>query len=291
MKVFVTGASGFIGSAVVQELIAAGHQVTGLARSEESATAIRQAGAEVVSGGLEDLDILKQGASLADGIIHTAFIHDFSRYDKAGAIDETAIRTMSEAVKESRKPIVVTAGLLGQPLINGFITEESLADNSLRKSESTALALAEEGSNISVIRLPPSVHDKGDKGFVPFIIAQARKNGVSAYPADEKNWSAVHRLDAARAFRLAMEKGARGAVYNTVGDSSIPLREIAALIGEKLNLPVQAVSEEELANHFEWLSRFMAFEGSATGTRTRKALNWEPVHPGLLEDMKENYFN
>lgn len=291
MKVFVTGASGFIGSAVVQELLGAGHEVIGLARSEESAAAIRRAGAEVLSGGLEDLDVLKQGASLADGIIHTAFIHDFSQYDKAGAVDQTAIRTMAEAVQGSGKAIVVTAGLLNQPVINGFITEESLADNSLRKSESTALALAEEGHTISVIRLPPSVHDRGDKGFVPFIIAQARKNGVSAYPAEEKNWSAVHRLDAARAFRLAVEKGAKGAIYHVVGDSSIPLREIAKLIGEHLNLPVQALSGEALDNHFDWLSRFMAYEGAAIGTRTREALNWEPVHPGLLEDMKGNYFN
>lgn len=291
MKVFVTGASGFVGSAVVQELIGAGHQVIGLARSEESSTAIRNAGAEVLTGGLEDLDILRQGASQADGIIHTAFIHDFSQYHKAGEVDQTAIRTMAEAVKESGKPMVVTAGLLNLPVINGFITEESLADNLLRKSETTALALAEEGINISVIRLPPSVHDTGDKGFVPFIISQARKNGMSAYPAEEKNWSAVHRLDAARLFRLAVEKGAAGAVYNAVGDSSIPLREIAALIGENLNLPVQALSGEELEKHFDWLSRFLSFEGAATGTRTREALNWEPVHSGLLEDMKENYFN
>jgi nucleoside-diphosphate-sugar epimerase len=290
MKVFLTGASGFVGSAVVQELIKAGHQVIGLARSEESATAIREAGADVLPGGLESVDILRQGAAMADGIIHTAFIHDFSQYHKSGEVDETAIRTMAEAVKESGKPMVVTAGLLGQPLINGFITEESSADHSLRKSETAALTLAEEGINISVIRLPPSVHDKGDKGFVPFIISQAHRNGVSAYPADEKNWSAVHRLDAARAYRLAVEKGARGAVYNVVGDSSIPLKEIAAVIGENLNLPVKALSGEELENHFDWLSRFLSYEGAATGTRTREALNWEPVHPGLLEDVKKNYF-
>lgn len=290
MKVFLTGASGFVGSAVVQELIKAGHQVIGLARSEESATAIRESGADVLPGGLENVDILRQGAAMADGIIHTAFIHDFSQYHKSGEVDETAIRTMAEAVKESGKPMVVTAGLLGQPLINGFITEESSADHSLRKSETAALTLAEEGINISVIRLPPSVHDKGDKGFVPFIISQAHRNGVSAYPADEKNWSAVHRLDAARAYRLAVEKGARGAVYNVVGDSSIPLKEIAAVIGENLNLPVKALSGEELENHFDWLSRFLSYEGAATGTRTREALNWEPVQPGLLEDVKKNYF-
>ncbi len=291
MKVFVTGASGFVGSAVVQELLGAGHQVTGLARSEESATAIRNAGAEVLLGGLEDLDVLKQGASQAGGVIHTAFIHDFSQYHKAGEVDQTAIRIMAEAVKESGKPIVVTAGLLNLPLINGFITEDSLADDSLRKSETTALALAREGSNISVVRLPPSVHDRGDKGFMPFIISQALKNGVSAYPTEEKNWSAVHRLDAARVFRLAIEKGAKGAVYNAVDDSSIPLREIATLIGENLNVPVQALSGEDLEKHFDWLNRFLAFEGAATGTRTREDLNWEPAHPGLLEDMKENYFN
>jgi len=182
MNIFVTGASGFIGSAIVGELIQAGHQVIGLARSEASAKMIRDAGAAVLLGTLEDLEVLKQGASQADGVIHTAFIHDFTQYQKAGEVDKIAIRTMGEVLAGSGKPIVVTAGMLGLPTINGFITEASSATHSPRTSEATALALVEKGVHASVVRLPPSVHDKGDKGFIPFLIGQARKNGISAYP-------------------------------------------------------------------------------------------------------------
>lgn len=291
MKVFVTGASGFIGSAVVKELIAAGHQVIGLARSEESAKVVKNAGAEVLLGGLEDLDVLKQGASQADGIIHTAFIHDFTQYQKAGEVDRTAINTMGETILGTDKPIVVTSGMLGLPPIDGFITEESSAENSPRTSEATALALAEKGVYTSVIRLPPSVHDKGDKGFIPFIIAMARKNGISAYPEEGKNhWSAVHRLDAAKAFRLALEKGEKGGVYNVVGDHSIETKKIAAVIGEKLNLPVESLSGDDIVKHFDWMGRFITFEGAATGKRTQEQLNWKPTHQGLLEDMEQHYF-
>lgn len=291
MKVFVTGASGFIGSAIIKELIAAGHQVIGLARSEESAKAVSDAGAEVLLGSLEDLDVLKQGASQADGIIHTAFIHDFTQYQKAGEVDRTAINTMGEAILGTDKAIIVTSGMLGLPPIDGFITEESSAENSPRTSEATALALAEKGVAISVVRLPPSVHDRGDKGFIPFIIAMAHKNEVSAYPEEGKNnWSAVHRLDAAKAFRLALERGEKGAVYNVVGDNAIETKKIAMVIGEKLNLPVQSLSGDDIVKHFDWMGRFITFEGAATGNNTQEKLNWKPTHPGLLEDMDQNYF-
>jgi nucleoside-diphosphate-sugar epimerase len=291
MNIFVTGASGFIGSAVVKELIQAGHQVIGLARSEASAKIIRDAGASALLGTLEDLEILKQGASQADGIIHTAFIHDFSQYQKAGEVDKTAIQTMGNVLAGTNKPLVVTSGMLGLTPINGFITEESPVGNSPRPSEATALALAEAGVHASVVRLPPSVHDKGDKGFIPFIIAQARKNGVSAYPEEGKNhWSAVHRLDAAKAYRLAVEKAAKGAVYNVVGDQSIEIKTIATLIGEKLQLPVQSVSGEAIVTHFDWMGRFITFEGAAIGSKTQEQLGWKPTHIGLLEDMQENYF-
>lgn len=292
MKVFVTGASGFIGSAVVSELISAGHQVIGLARTEESAKKIREANAEVLLGTLEDMEVLKQGASQADGIIHTAFIHDFTQYLKAGEVDRTAINAMGEVLTGTEKPIVVTSGMLGLPSIDGFIREESSAENSPRTSESTALALAtEKGVHASVIRLPPSVHDKGDKGFIPFIIAQARKHGVSAYPENGKNhWSSVHRLDAAKAFRLALEKAAKGAIYNVVGDHAIPTKTIAELIGKQLDLPAQSVSGEEIVKHFDWMGRFITFEGAAIGTKTQEQLAWKPTHIGLLQDMQENYF-
>lgn len=291
MNIFVTGASGFIGSAVVKELIRAGHQVIGLARSEASAKIIRDAGASVLLGTLEDLEILKQGASQADGIIHTAFIHDFTQYQKAGEVDKTAIQTMGNVLAGTNKPLVVTSGMLGLTPINGFITEESPVGNSPRPSEATALALAEAGVHASVVRLPPSVHDKGDKGFIPFIIAQARKNGVSAYPEEGKNhWSAVHRLDAAKAYRLAVEKAAKGAVYNVVGDQSIEIKTIATLIGKQLQLPVQSVSGEAIVTHFDWMGRFITFEGAAIGSKTQEQLGWKPTHIGLLEDMQENYF-
>jgi nucleoside-diphosphate-sugar epimerase len=291
MKVFVTGASGFIGSAVVKELIDAGHQVIGLARTETSAKAIRDAGAEVLMGSLEDLDVLKQGTLQADGVIHTAFIHDFTQYAKANDTDKTAINAMGEVLMGTNKPIIVTAGILGLPSINGMITEDSAAQNSPRSSEVTAMALAEKGVNASVVRLPPSVHDKGDKGFVPFIIQQARKNGVSAYPAEGNNrWPAVHRLDAAKVFRLAVEKAAKGALYNAIGDHGFEVKRIAELIGKKLDLPIVSLSGEEATQHFEWMSGFIGFDSPATSFKTQEQLGWKPTQIGLLEDLQQNYF-
>lgn len=291
MKVFVTGASGFIGSAVTRELISAGHQVVGLARSGESAKKIQDTGAAILMGDLTDLEVLKQGALNADGVIHTGFFHDFAQYEKAAAIDQTAINTMGEALIGTDKPIVVSAGILGLPLHDGFVTEESAAKYSIRFSEAAALVLAEKGVNASVVRLSPSVHDKGDHGFMPFIIAQARKHGVSAYPGNGANrWSAVHRLDAAKLFRLATEKAAKGALYNAVGDTGIEIKKIAELIGERLNLPVVSLSEEETVKHFEWMNRFIVFDNPATSIKTQEQLGWQPQHVGLLEDMEQNYF-
>ncbi len=291
MKVFVTGASGYIGTAVIKELLNAGHQVIGLARSQASAEIISNVGAEVLLGNLEDLAVLKKGAALADGIIHTAFIHDFSQYQKAGEVDHSAITTMAEVLEGTNKPLIVTSGMLALPPIDGFIREESSAENAPRTSEATALALAKKGINVSVIRLPPSVHDKGDKGFIPFIIHLARQHGVSAYPENGKNnWSAVHRLDAAKAFKLALEKANIGAVYNVVGDQAIETKTIATLIGKELNLPVQSVSGAAIGAHFDWMARFISFEGAAVGIKTQEQLGWQPTQIGLLEDMQANYF-
>lgn len=291
MKIFVTGASGWIGSAVVKELLAASHEVIGLARSEESAKAITDAGAQVLRGSLDDLESLKRGVSQVDGVIHTAFMHDFNDFAHANQIEKAAIEAMGEVLKGTEKPIVVAGGILGTPKTNGFITEADTDPNSPRISEIAAMALADTGINASVVRLSPSVHDKGDKGFVPFIIAQAHKNGVSAYVGDGKNhWPAVHRLDAAYLFRLAVEKGAKGARYNAVADQAIEIREIAELIGKELNLPVKSISGDEVAKHFEWMSMFIAFDAPATSYKTQQELGWKPTHIGLLEDLKENYF-
>lgn len=291
MKVFLTGASGYNGTAIIQELIGAGHQVIGLARSENSAKVISDAGGEVLLGGLEDLDILKQGASQADGVIHAAFFHDFTQFAKAAEMDKAAIEAMGEVLLGTDKPIVVTSGIIGLPLVDGNVTEESISPGFPRFSETAALALAEKGVNASVVRLPPSVHDKGDHGFIPFIIAQARKNAVSAYPlAGNNRWPAIHRSDAANAFRLAIEKGNKGALYNVVGDTGIELKTIATLIGETLNLPVVSLSGDELTKHFEWMSHFIVFDSPATSFKTQEDLGWKPTQIGLLENMQQNYF-
>jgi len=291
MKVFVTGASGFIGSAVVKELIHAGHQVIGLARSEASLKAVNDAGAEGLIGSLEDLESLKKGASQADAVIHTAFIHDFTQYAKANEADTAAIMAIGEALKGTAKPFVVTAGILGLPKIDGFVTEDSMNKNGIRGSEAAALALAAEGINASIVRLPPSVHGKGDKGFVPFIITQALKNGISAYPEEGRNhWPAIHRLDAAKLFLSAIENPEKGALYNAIGERGIPVKKIAELIARKLNLPLVSISKEAVTKHFEWMSTFIGFDSPATALQTQQQLGWQPVEINLLQDMDENYF-
>jgi len=291
MKVFVTGASGFIGSAITKELLSAGHEVIGLARSDESAKAINDAGAQVLKGSLDNLDSLRAGALSCDGIIHTAFIHDFSQYAKAAETDKAAIETMGEVLKGTLKPLIVTGGILGLPKTNGFITEADAAPGTPRASEATAMALAEAGVTASVIRLPPSVHDKGDKGFVPFIINMARKKGTAAYVGDGSNrWPAVHRLDAAHLFRLALEKAAKGYRYNAIGDEGIRVREIAEITGKHLHLPVVSVSADKANEYFEWMGRFISFDSPATSYKTREILGWQPAHIGLIEDMEQHYF-
>lgn len=292
MNVFVTGASGFIGSAVVQELRSAGHQVVGLARSEASAQAIKLAGAEVLSGTLQDLDILRKGALEADGVIHTAFIHDFNNYANANEVDTLAIHAMGDALMGTTKPLVVTAGILGVTAPGVTTTEDAVSKHFFRGSEKAAMALAEQGIHASVIRLSPSVHDEGDQGFIPFIISQAIKNGVSAYPLDGENrWPAVHRKDAARLFRLALEHAQRGDVYHGVGDQGILVKAIASLIAEKLDLPLASISGDALAGHFEWMQTFIQFDTPASAGITQSKLGWQPTEIGLLEDMKMNYFN
>ncbi|MGI4871259.1 MAG: SDR family oxidoreductase [Janthinobacterium lividum] len=290
MRVFVTGASGFVGSAVVQELLGAGHQVLGLARSEESAQALTAAGAEVLRGNLSDLDSLRRGAAAADGVIHLAFVHDFANYAAAGQTDKLAIEVMGEALAGSGRPLIATSGLAGFSLGRPAL-ETDVPAPSPRVSEPTALTQAAQGVRAAVVRLAASVHDAGDYGFVPTLLNIARQTGVAAYVGDGSNrWPAVHRLDAARLFRLALEQGTAGSCYHGVADEGIPLRDIAVVIGRHLNVPVVSKSVEEATEHFGWMARFASMDLAGSSALTQQQLGWEPTHKSLLEDLEQNYF-
>jgi nucleoside-diphosphate-sugar epimerase len=291
MRVFVTGASGFIGSAVVSELIDAGHQVVGLVRSDSSAQAVESAGARAHRGDLENLESLRAGVADADGVIHLAFNHDFTDYTGAAVTDRRAIETLGEVLAGSDRPFVVTSGLAG--FTPGHIlTEDDAADpDSPRASERAALAFISRGVRVSVLRLPPSVHGEGDHGFVPRLIDIAREKGVSAYPGDGSNrWPAVHRFDAARLFRLALESAPTGARLHAVGDKGVPVRDIAGAIGRHLTLPVTAVAPEKAFDHFGWLGGFFSLDVPASSTLTQELLAWQPTQQGLLEDLEQGHY-
>ncbi|QES88455.1 SDR family oxidoreductase [Rhizosphaericola mali] len=292
MKVFITGASGHIGSVIVSQLIKQGHQVIGLVRSEASFEKVKSLGAEPLMGELTDLEILKIGATEADGVIHTAFIHDFSKFQENAQIDKAAIEAMGSVLEGTDKPIVITSGILGIAKKGEFVTESDACDPaSPRFSEKTALELAAKGIKASIIRLPPSVHDKGDKGFVPFIIHQSIQNGKAAYPNEGTNrWPAVNRQDAANLFILALEKGAVRAIYHAIGDEGIPLKEIAKVISDEKKLPLASVTGDALSQHFQWMAMFIQFDSPAKADITKAELGWTPTHIGLLEDMREHYF-
>jgi len=297
MKVFVTGASGFVGSAVVKELLSNGHQVVGLARSQESAKSVREAGSEVLMGDLESLEILQKGAKEADGVIHTAFIHDFSDYETNALIDQKAIQAMGEVLKGTDKPIVVTGGTLGLPLVDGKITEESKSPiQSMRFSEKAFVDLSESGVKASIVRLSPSVYGNSGSGFkggFGVMLAElAKVKGFAAYIGEGNNvWPSVHRADAAKLFLLALEKGEKGARYNAVNnDKNLSMKEFAELVGEKLHIPVKSLSPEQAPEYFNWMTSFVGADCPATSLKTQEKLGWKPSEKSFIEELNQYFF-
>ena len=291
MKVFLTGATGFVGSALIPELIHAGHQVLGLTRSEQGARALAAAGAEVHHGSLEDLDSLKEGAARSDGVIHLAFIHDWSKFAENCEIDHRAIEALGSVLAGSDRHLIVTGGLAGLAKTGQAATEDDLIPPDFpfpRVSEQTALAL--KGVSASVMRLP-QVHDPIKQGLVTYLIAVAREKGLSAYMTEGHNrWAAAHVSDVARLYRLVLEKHEGGAKYHAVAEEGVSLKAIAESIGRGLKVPVVSLSPEEAAVHFGWLTMFAGSDLAASSEKTRKKLGWNPTGPSLISDLDEAKF-
>lgn len=293
MRVFVTGATGFVRSAVVQELLSAGHEVVGLARSDEGTEALAAAGAKSHHGSVEDLDSLRRGVETADGVIHLAFIHDFSRFVENCETDRRAIAAMGEVLAGSDRPLLITSG-------TGLVKPGRLALESDRydpdhfhpriASEQAAEAVAENGVKVMIARLP-QVHGEGDHGFTPILIGLAHDKGRAAYIGDgQARWAAVHRFDAARLYRLALEKGTAGARYHAVAEEGITLRALQEVIGRHLGVPVVSVSPDEARDYFGWFAHFASLDMPASSEWTRRTLGWEPTGPELFADMEAHYF-
>jgi nucleoside-diphosphate-sugar epimerase len=292
MRVFVTGATGFIGSAVVRELIAAGHKVLGLSRSDKGAEALAAAGADVHRGSLEDSASLTEGAARSDGVIHLAFNHDFSRFKMNCEDDRRVIKALGAALAGSSRPLIVTSGTGLANTVPGQPAEE---DNAVigsdvhprAASEETAAAVAAQGVNVSVVRLP-QVHDTAKQGLITPAIALFRAKGMCAYVGDGSNrWPAAHHLDVARLYRLAIERAEPDSKYHAVAEGGVPLREIAEAIGRRLKLPVKSIPQEEARAFFEWLAMFASLDMPASSAQTRRKLGWQPSGPGLLADLAQ----
>ena len=298
MRVFVTGGSGLIGSALVPELIGAGHQVVALARSDESAAALAAAGAEVRRGDLQDLDVLRSAAADSDGVVHLAFIHDFLNIENSVRVDRLAVEALCTGLEGSGKPFVTAGGTL--TLAPGRVATErdthdpaSMASGVARRLENLQLAMSfiDRGVCPSVVRLAPSTHSREKTGFLGFLVDVAREKGVAGYVGDGTNrWPGVHKLDAARVFRLALEKAPAGAALHAIGEEGIEIRDIAEVIGRHLGVPTASIAPEDAAAHFSWMAPFISVDSPASSALTRELLGWEPTHPGLLEDLDQGHY-
>ncbi|THD79344.1 MAG: SDR family oxidoreductase [Phenylobacterium sp.] len=293
MRVFVTGATGFIGSAVVPELIAAGHQVLGLARSDANAEALTRAGAEVHRGELTDLDSLAAAARACDGVIHLAFIHDFSQYMQNNAIDLAAVKAMTGVLEGTGKPFVGTSGTLMVAERGRAATEDDAPldlTGPRAAAEQAVLEASGRGVRGSFVRLSPTVHGEGDGGFIKLIVGAAKRTGVAAYVGEgASRWPAVHRLDAARLFRLAVEKAPAGSRLHGAAEEGVTQRAIAETIGAGLGLPVRSIAPEEAMAQFEFLGMFIARDDPTSSAITRETLGWTPTGPDLLTDIRDHY--
>jgi nucleoside-diphosphate-sugar epimerase len=294
VKIFVTGATGFVGSAVVQDLLRANHEVVGLARSDAAAKSLAAAGAKAHRGDLQDLESLRKGAAESDGVIHTGFIHDFSKFKENSELDRRVVDTLGSELAGSDRPLIVTSAIGVLPA-GQIVTEDtrplSPSPNPRAATEDAARALMDRGVCVSIVRLSPSTHGDDDHGFVPILIKMAREKNVSVYIGEGKNtWPAAHRLDAAQVFKLALEKKTRGAYCHAVAEEGVEFRKIAEVIGQRLGVPVVSKSPEEAAAHFTWFAHFASMNIKASSKQTQEKLGWHWSQPGLIADLQSTYF-